>query len=121
MPPTNLMDEYCADPKGYTELRQRLVKFFDWRGCADPEDLADETITRATRRICEGAVIDGVLPYCYGVAKLVLLEYRNRPRKTTQLEEWDEDKGAVDARQTSDTQIAVDQCLAKLPPRDAEL
>src|SRR5215469_6945895 len=137
MPPTNLMDEYCADPKRYTELRQRLVKYFDWRGCADPEDLADETITRATRRIGEGAVSgatspsdngaplpsgsDAILPYCYGIAKWVLKEYRHRASKTDPLGELAEDTGAVDSRQTIDTRLALEQCLKKLAPRHAAL
>ncbi len=121
MPPMDLMSEFCADPARYVDLRNRLRKFFDWRGCDDPEDLADETIARAARRIAEGAVSDGVLQYCYGVAKLVLREYRRRPRKTENLDEFEEDMGAVDARETIDTKVALEQCLRKLPPHEAEL
>ena len=37
----------------YERLRRTLVTFFDWRGCAFPEELADETFNRAARRLEE--------------------------------------------------------------------
>ncbi|HEY7785163.1 MAG TPA: hypothetical protein VIB00_10575, partial [Pyrinomonadaceae bacterium] len=32
----------------YEEIRRSLIKIFACRGCAEPEDLADETINRVS-------------------------------------------------------------------------
>ncbi len=58
----------------YEHLRKVLVNFFDWRGCAFPEDLADETFNRVARRIDEGEEIRNLPDYCYGVARRLALE-----------------------------------------------
>jgi DNA-directed RNA polymerase specialized sigma24 family protein len=58
----------------YEHIRARLLRFFEWRGCAFPEECADETITRVIRKIDEGTAIQDPDSYCYGVARLVLLE-----------------------------------------------
>jgi DNA-directed RNA polymerase specialized sigma24 family protein len=58
----------------YEHIRTRLLRFFEWRGCAFPDECADETITRVIRKIDEGAAIQEPDSYCYGVARLVLLE-----------------------------------------------
>ena len=44
----------CLDPDSekagqkYETIRQRLMKFFDWRGAYFPEDCADDTLNRST-------------------------------------------------------------------------
>jgi DNA-directed RNA polymerase specialized sigma24 family protein len=60
----------------YEEIRRRLIRLFEWRGCEDPEDLADETINRVARRIAEGVKLRSSDPYGYfcGVAHLVYKE-----------------------------------------------
>jgi hypothetical protein len=35
----------------YEAIRQKLVKFFDWRGAHFPEECADETINRVVRKL----------------------------------------------------------------------
>ena len=37
----------------YEQIRSRLIKIFTGRGCIGPEDLADETINRVTRKLKE--------------------------------------------------------------------
>lgn len=61
----------------YAALRLKLAKFFECRGCDAPDDLADETINRAARRLDHGEVIRAAEPiqYFYGVARNVLHEY----------------------------------------------
>lgn len=69
----------------YEHLRRALVKVFSWRGAAAPETCADETIDRVARKLDGGLVIDDVVRFAYGVARLVLLEENRRPeaRQTT--------------------------------------
>jgi RNA polymerase sigma factor (sigma-70 family) len=61
----------------YEEIRRKLIKIFACRGCAEAEDLADETINRVIRRMQE--MIDSYVGdpalYFYGVARNVHLEY----------------------------------------------
>lgn len=37
----------------YEEIRRRLIKIFTCRGCGEPEDLADETINRVSKKLKE--------------------------------------------------------------------
>jgi len=66
----------------YEDIRRRLIKLFVCRGCAAPEELADETINRVAKRVDEIAqtyVGDPALYFC-GVANKVHLEtLRRRP------------------------------------------
>jgi DNA-directed RNA polymerase specialized sigma24 family protein len=59
----------------YEEIRRRLIRFFQWRGCESPEELADETINRVARQLAGGLVLHSDLyAYFCGVARLVNLE-----------------------------------------------
>jgi len=78
----NWLDE-GADTRGekYLEMRRRLVAYFDRRNCLAPDELADETLNRVSRRLEEQGCITDATPahYCYIVAKFVLLEYLRQP------------------------------------------
>jgi DNA-directed RNA polymerase specialized sigma24 family protein len=75
----------CLDPdrdragEKYESLRLMLIKFFDWRGAHFPEECTDETINRVIRKIDEGETIRDIPTFCYGVARLVLLERIKSP------------------------------------------
>lgn len=66
--------------KRYEEIRRRLIRLFEWRGCAAPEDLADATIDRTARRMAEGVELRSTDPYGYfcGVAHLLYKEELRR-------------------------------------------
>src|ERR1051326_9571412 len=67
----------------YLEIRNNLTRFFEWRGCAFPEDHADETINRIAKRVAEGEEILNYSGYALGVARLLLLEI-NKGRQREQ-------------------------------------
>jgi DNA-directed RNA polymerase specialized sigma24 family protein len=76
----------------YETIRRKLVRLFEWRGCAFPDDLADETINRVARRMAEGIELRSADPYGYfcGVAHLVYKEVlRREAREHTALEAGD--------------------------------
>jgi Txe/YoeB family toxin of Txe-Axe toxin-antitoxin module len=56
-----LLSSLDADPEHaaqhYERLRQRLIIFYSGRRCADPEECADDTLDRVSRRIDEGEQI----------------------------------------------------------------
>lgn len=64
----------------YETVRADLIRIFLWRGCSDPEGMADETIIRVTRKVGEMAASYTGSPtsYFYGVAKNLLHEYDRR-------------------------------------------
>jgi RNA polymerase sigma factor (sigma-70 family) len=74
-----------ASPEArYKELRFKMVKFFAWRRCEDPELLADETVSRAISNITEGQEIRSENPYSYiyAIAKNVYREHlREKARR----------------------------------------
>ncbi len=53
----NLDSDQNRAGQKYEALRQRLVKFFEWRACSYAEELADETIDRVVRKIDLGEEI----------------------------------------------------------------
>ena len=119
----------------YEQIRRALITFFECRGCATPEDHADDTITRVARRLLEGRTIhvENPVSYFYGVARNVLKEHwESRGRAPTSLEghapgvlrapdshrlqeEWSE-------RQSKERRLdCLDLCLDSLPAKDGDL
>src|SRR5215212_10225203 len=64
----------------YEAIRRRLIKIFTGRGCAEAEDLADETINRVASKLEEikRDFRGERARYFYGVANKVQLEYMRR-------------------------------------------
>ncbi len=60
----------------YLDMRRRLVSYFRRKRCDTPDELADETLNRASRRLEEeGQIPDPPARYCYTVARFVFLEH----------------------------------------------
>lgn len=68
----------------FESLRQRLIRLLMWRGCRDPEDLADETIERVAVKLAAGVQIESNDPFrfCAGFARRIALEDMQRARRT---------------------------------------
>ena len=111
-----------AAGREYHSLRERLLDYFDCKGVQRPDSAADETLDRVARRLDEGEPIERVLPYAYGVARLVLLE-----RLRSQLREQRASAGAAQewlvppdlAEEARITGLV--RCLDGLPPDDRSL
>ncbi len=108
----------------YEEIRRRLVRLFEWRGCPSPEDLTDETINRVARRMAEGVELRSADPYGYfcGVAHLVykeVLRRANRERTAFESDAWlpEPAEEPVDDERLD----ALQQCLEKVPPEQRHL
>src|SRR5262249_13351711 len=65
----------------YLEIRDNLIRFFEWRGCSFPEDHADETINRVAKRVYEGGEIRNPSGYFLGAARMLLLEIHKEQAK----------------------------------------
>jgi DNA-directed RNA polymerase specialized sigma24 family protein len=98
----------------YEEIRLRLIKIFACRGCYEPEDLADETINRVSKKLKEiqGTYSGDPARYFYGVGNKVHLEYlRRRPVPTPPppLEASDEIEKEYDC---------LERCILELTPNN---
>ena len=64
------------------------MRFFECRHAEPADEYADETINRVARRIEEGQVVDNVVAYSLGVARLLCLEVAKLPNaKALQLDD----------------------------------
>lgn len=96
----------------YEEIRLRLIKIFACRGCCEPEDLADETINRVSKKLNEIQETYSGDParYFYGVANKVHLEYLRRkpaPVQPVRTENSDEIEKEFEC---------LERCILKLTP-----
>jgi len=107
----------------YEAIRCGLIKIFVCQGCIDPEGLADETIDRVIHKVPEIAPSYAGNPALYfsGVARYILLEYKNRIAQLRilptalpkQIEEDDED--------IEREYECLDHCIERLTPTNREL
>jgi hypothetical protein len=119
----------------YLEMRRRLVFYFERRNCLAPDELADETLNRVSRRLEEEGSIatDSPAHYCYIVAKFVFLEsIRARENRQTNLDDLAPSQQAASAMAVppssggdNDSQekryTCLENCLRKLQTSDQEL
>ena len=86
-----LEPELESTSKRYRHLRTKMVKFFAWKMCRDPESLADEAITRLLKNVAAGLEIlaDNPYSYVYGIARNILREHvRSMVRNEQLIAEW---------------------------------
>jgi DNA-directed RNA polymerase specialized sigma24 family protein len=108
-----LEPSYSEPEKRYKQLRLKMVKFFSWRRCEDPDGLADETIGRAVKNLSAGEEIraDNAYSYIYAIAKYVFIEYiREKKRR----EEIINDLPNHLQSSLEDSQDCRTECLQKL-------
>jgi DNA-directed RNA polymerase specialized sigma24 family protein len=99
----------------YEDLRAALTRFFLWRRCDSPEELADETLTRLARKLASGERVEDLFRYAHGVARLVMLEHlKEAQRRETALR----DLASLRAPEPADERrlACLDSCLASLDP-----
>jgi DNA-directed RNA polymerase specialized sigma24 family protein len=72
----------------YVRMRDKLASFFAGRGSPSPEDDADRTLDRMARKLDEGARVDHVRAYAYGVARHVLMESARNERRRHAALQW---------------------------------
>lgn len=112
----------------YERLRERLIVFFSGRQGPEPEESADETLDRVSRRIDEGEQIRDVTRYAYAVARLVLRESWKRVRRRrhllSRLFAPDAPAAGHDVAGVLGSDGAMEcirGCTERLPPEDREL
>jgi RNA polymerase sigma factor (sigma-70 family) len=118
----------CQDipNEAWEDARTKLVFYFSHRGGSDPQDLAQETLTRLFRWLSTGNKIEGVHGFqklCYGFARRVL--YEDNDARHRQIEPLDGDiKATANTTRglsSNESRILVGELLARLSPEDQQL
>src|SRR5260221_13056485 len=109
----------------YEELRRILIRFFQWRGAPFPEEHADDTFDRVSRKLASGLEIANFGGYCYEVARLVCLEsLKGRYSKSVSIDAMAASLVAAPAVEPSDPTPrleCLERCLGALPQEVREL
>jgi len=122
-----LLAQLDADPERagevYEELRSMLIKFFKWRRASFPEERADETFNRVARNMEEGVKVQDVANYCYGVARLLLLETLRGPEsRRAAIDDLPPLAAGTDETEERERQfVCFELCLRQLPAESREL
>lgn len=110
----------------YEKIREGLIRFFRFRGCHDPQTLADETINRVAMKLSTFDASKNVktITYFYGFASNVFLEYfRTAKTKEIQFEPQylsiSHNPKLPDSPSTEDD--CLEDCLTKLPRDESSL
>ncbi len=115
-----------SDGAEYLALRNRLVAYFERKGCDIPDELADETLERVNRRLDEVGQIDTETPakFCYITAKFVFLEYLRSGRRRedgvdpADLERLRTGDELDDSDRKEKLSVCLDRCLSGLAEDD---
>ena len=98
----------------YEEIRRRLIRLFNCRGCYDPEELADDTINRVIKIVEsreEQYSGDPILLF-FGVAKNVFREWTRRKRFNR------EDLFPPPSNRDDQEFDCLDDCVKRLPQKE---
>lgn len=103
--------------KKYEALRLKLVKFFEWNNASSPEDLAQDVMFKAFKRIAEGQNIYAENPHSYffGFARKVLQE----AWKGHKFDELGPDHGTFIP--SAEHMLDLKRCLENLPDEERKL
>lgn len=111
----------------YEELRRRLVAVFEYRRCLHPEELADETLDRAARRLQQiGDDFVGGDParFVFGVAWNVARESYRRPSAVALPDGWERRVATTESGAADDQELesrCLEACLQRLAVSDRDL
>ena len=97
----------------YEMIRNGLIDVFNYKGCLDPDELADETIDIVARKVKEirDTYVGDPSRYFYGVGKNVYLDYlkRRRPAELSALLVAPQPDNDLEEQYE-----CLDQCMAQL-------
>ena len=106
--------------EGFRQCRFKLIKFFAYRYCEDPENLADETVSRLLKNVHAGREISPASPYryVYAIAMNVFREYVRAKKKGEAIDDI-EQVGELFAPEEPDD--CLRQCMEQIPAEKREL
>jgi len=106
--------------EGFRQCRFKLIKFFVYRYCEDPESLADETVGRLLKNVHAGRELlpDNPYRYVYAIAMNVFRENVRAKKKGEVLDDI-EQVGELPVPEEADD--CLRQCMEQIPAEKREL
>lgn len=108
----------------YELLRLKTLRFFQWKGAADAEELTDETMLRVGKKLGEGAPVGKaeIGPYVRGVARMIFLESLRHEERDRRLREHADFLRRVEVDVEKERRIeCLEKCLTDLDSDGREL
>ena len=107
----------------YEEIRSRLLRIFQWRGCPYPEELVDETMTRVAHKAAGGLELRSDEPFRYfcGVAQMIFKEVLRENRKKQEAFAEIRYAGPPPEEEEDPRMDCLRECLEELTPENHEL
>ena len=110
----------------FVSIREGLVRYFQAKGCSEPESLSDESLNRVAKKLGEnsGSGVENPIRYVFGFAKNVFFEYIKQLRSAPIQLKVDrfaiQDLVTVD-REAEQRLTCLDRCLADLSDDESSL
>jgi DNA-directed RNA polymerase specialized sigma24 family protein len=102
-------------------LRRKLLQYFSYEACRQPDKWADETLDRVAKRIADGTLIEDVNVFTRGVARLVLREARLAESRDHAITEITAHVAATNKEEDEADAACLEACIAALPPATRDL
>jgi len=119
-PPADPRPGVLVDDGEYSQLRRRLIMYFERRGCQAPDILADECFSRLAHSMKSGWQPSGLRTYMFGIAGNVYLEYMRSAGRL--LEELPESlTGDCDTPAAQDFRLVARDVVGRLSPEERDL
>jgi DNA-directed RNA polymerase specialized sigma24 family protein len=117
-----LAPERDAAAAVYVQLRRRLASVFAYRGCANPDELADEAMDRLARKVLEDPQsISNPQRLLFAMAWKIMQESFRQPRSVDLPDDWESTETNRPAPPEEDEgrgQDCLESCLGWLPDGD---
>jgi len=115
-----------SDELLYRRFRLRLVRYFHWHRCADPELCADDTLFRVERKLAAGEQVLDIHAYLFGVARIVARQAASRRVKEQAVLDALTDLRPAEGSfggelHQDDSVLCLQSCLDALMPDQREL
>lgn len=125
LPSTEDLDRVRTEASS-EELRRDLRRFFEWRCCLDPEDLVQEVVFRALKRVSEGARVyaDNPRSYFFGIARNLVKEGWKSPRRREEMmdpDEWDRRASSSRDLEQAEANMVLGEYLDRVSPPEGQL
>jgi RNA polymerase sigma factor (sigma-70 family) len=108
----------------YRELRNQLVRFFEWQNHVDPEEAAQETLARGFKRIAGGVDTStaGVRSYFFGIARNLVKEgWKSHREELLDPADWARRPSSARDLERVEARLALSQYLGQLRASERRL
>lgn len=107
----------------YTLVHEKLIKYFQWNGCSDSDEYADEVLDVVGKHFAEGKKIEtqNIVSYCLGIARNKLYEYYRKIKQQTPLPEEVPSLPEQDETESNVQEELQLQCIDELKQSDRSM